>query len=117
MVNYIYMSVDGWRAPDEMSRLVYFKVGYSKHPKYRGSQLSYEARRKFGIDCSLAVSEQHIYPVGDKDIAKRVEAYVLEKVRALAHQTIGREYFVITQRNRDLCHMLLPQWCAEALAQ
>lgn len=118
-MNYIYMSGDGFRTAIGLrgNRLVYFKAGYSKHPVFRGAQLSYEARRKFGIEYSFNVKEAHTYPVGDTDTAKRVEAYVLGKIAELAKERIGTEHFLITKSNRKKCYMLLPQWCTEALAQ
>lgn len=121
-MQYIYMSSDGLFAfidnyKARGNKLTYFKVGYSKHPVYRGGQLSYEARRDFNIECSLSVKVEHTYPIGeDIATARKVEKYVLDKVANLARRKIGREHFLITKHNREKCYMLLPQWCAEALA-
>lgn len=115
-MNYIYMSGEGKRA-NKRNRVVYFKVGYSKHPVYRGRQLSYEACRDLDIEYNLAVSAKHTYAVGDKATAQKVEKYVLDKVAQMARATIGKEHFLITKANRKQCYKMLAQWCEEAIAQ
>lgn len=118
MMNYIYMSGEAKKSPvAKNKKLVFFKVGYSKDPVRRGGQLTYALNREFGIHYHLGVTRNHTQAIGDKEAAQKVEAYILDKVGEMARTVIGREFFIITRSNRAKCYKMLPQWCAEALAQ
>ena len=118
--NYVYMSEDGlcsWVANYRAARnkLVYFKVGYSKHPKYRGYQINSESKKKYGIDYHFAI-DNHTIELPNPATARKVEKYILEQVAKVAHTHIGgSEYFRITIAQRERCYKMLPIWTQRAL--
>ena len=118
--NYVYMSEDGlfaWigNCNAAGNKLVYFKVGYSKHPKYRGYQINSESKNKFNINYHFAI-DQHIVELPNAETARKVEKYILEQVAKVAHTHIGgSEYFRITIAQRERCYKMLPIWTQRAL--
>ena len=117
--NYVYMSEDGLFSRIDNcdaagNKLVYFKVGYSKHPKYRGYQINSESKNKFNINYHFAI-DQHIVELPNAETARKVEQYVLAQVARIGKCIDGSEYFRLTIAQREWCYKMLPIWTQRAL--
>lgn len=121
--NYIYITTPN--APilssvaDSVGRL--FKVGYTKHPNIRQSQLHSEARAKYILFYSDLRKMPKMYATPLQTTEKRttlaVEKYVLNKVLTTKGVTwVDGEYFWAPLSIIQKCRRNMRRWVREALA-
>ena len=125
-MNYIYITIPNntaFSADDPITPYVgrLFKVGYTKHPKIRQSQLHSEAKAKelpYYTDLykmpSMYTIPLHTIEKGDTLI---VEKYCLTKIlRTKGVTSMGGEYFFANPRTIEKCRRNIRRWVYEALA-